>query len=112
MLWWSYVVIWPFNLLNLQLKEDFVQLLKDTPDIHRNSNWEDAKHKLDSDPRYVAVNSSPKREEWFKEYIKGLVSAIYYLTFSLLTVEMNALSIAFQNFIPIILKTLFLPASL
>ena len=66
-----------------------MQLLKDTPDIHRNSNWEDAKHKLDSDPRYVAVNSSPKREEWFKEYIKGLVGAINYLTFPLLTVEIK-----------------------
>ena len=56
----------------LQLKEDFQQLLKETPDINRNSRWGDVKHRIDTDPRYIAVDSSPKREEWFKDYVKDL----------------------------------------
>ena len=56
----------------LQLKEDFQQLLKETPDISRNSRWGDVKHRIDTDPRYIAVDSSPKREEWFKDYVKDL----------------------------------------
>ena len=63
----------------LQLKEDFQQLLNDTPDINRNSRWGDVKRKIDADPRYRAVDSSPKREEWFKDYVKDLGVNIYYI---------------------------------
>ena len=51
-----------------QLKDDFMQLLQDTPDIDRHSKWDDVKDKIDTDPRYLAVNSNSKRERWFNEY--------------------------------------------
>ena len=49
-----------------------MQLLKDTPDIDRHSKWGDVKHKIDTDPRYMAVDSNSKRERWFKEYLRKL----------------------------------------
>ena len=55
-----------------QLKDDFMQLLKDTPDIDRHSKWGDVKHKVDTDPRYIAVDSSSRRERWFNEYKRNL----------------------------------------
>ena len=48
-----------------------MQLLADTPDITRDSKWGDVKHKIDSDPRYKAVESPHQREDWFKEYVKN-----------------------------------------
>ena len=56
----------------LQLKSDFIQLLKDTSDIDRHSRWSDVKRKIDSDPRYKAVDSSSRREDWFKDYVRNL----------------------------------------
>lgn len=56
----------------LQLKSDFLQLLKDTSDIDRHSRWSDVKRKIDSDPRYKAVDSSSRREDWFKDYVRNL----------------------------------------
>ena len=49
-----------------------MQLLNDTPDINRHSKWGDVKHRIDRDPRYQAVGSSPLREDWFDEYIRNL----------------------------------------
>ena len=49
-----------------------MQLLKDTPDIDRHSKWGDVKHKIDTDPRYVAAGSDPRRERWFNEYKHNL----------------------------------------
>lgn len=56
----------------LQLKVDFIQLLKDTSEIDRHSRWSDIKRKIDSDPRYKAVDSSSRREDWFKDYVRNL----------------------------------------
>ena len=56
----------------LQLKSDFIQLLKDTSDIDRHSRWSDVKRKIDSDTRYKAVDSSSRREDWFKDYVRNL----------------------------------------
>lgn len=63
----------------LQLKVDFIQLLKDTSEIDRHSRWSDIKRKIDSDPRYKAVDSSSRREDWFKDYVRNLeeVTAVY-----------------------------------
>lgn len=46
-------------------------------DIDRHSRWSDVKRKLDSDPRYKAVESSVQREDWFRDYmVKVCCSAI------------------------------------
>jgi hypothetical protein len=63
-------ITWFFSCL--QLKSDFISLLKDTSDIDRHSRWSDIKRKIDSDPRYKAVDSSSRREDWFKDYVKNL----------------------------------------
>lgn len=54
------------------MRKDFFNLLKESPDVDRHSRWGDVKKKLDSDPRYKAVESSAQREDWFREYIKQL----------------------------------------
>jgi len=46
--------------------------LKETSDIDRHSRWSDIKRKIDSETRYKAVDSSSRREDWFKDYIKNL----------------------------------------
>lgn len=55
-----------------KLKSDFIQLLKETSDIDRHSRWSEIKRKIDSDSRYKAVDSSSRREDWFKDYVRKL----------------------------------------
>jgi len=54
------------------VKADFLELLKETAELDRHSRWSDVKKKLDSDPRYKAVDSSTRREDWFKDYIRSI----------------------------------------
>jgi len=54
------------------VKADFLELLKETSELDRHSRWSDAKKKLDSDPRYKAVDSSTRREDWFKDYVRTI----------------------------------------
>jgi transcription elongation regulator 1 len=54
------------------MKTNFMQLLKETTEIDRQSKWSDIKKKIDSDPRYKAVDSSSRREDWFKDYVRTL----------------------------------------
>lgn len=56
----------------ISVKADFLELLKETSDLDRHSRWSDVKKKLDSDPRYKAVDSSTRREDWFKDYIRTI----------------------------------------
>ena len=56
----------------LQLKSDFLQLLKEQSYLERHSRWSESKKKIDSDPRYKAVDSSSRREDWFRDYVKTL----------------------------------------
>jgi hypothetical protein len=56
----------------LQLKEDFMQLLRETPDITSTSRLEDVEHKINHDPRYKAVDKDA-RQAWFKEYVDDMV---------------------------------------
>jgi len=58
------------------VKADFLELLKETSDLDRHSRWSDVKKKLDSDPRYKAVDSSTRREDWFKDYIRTIEKVI------------------------------------
>uniref|UniRef100_A0A2A4K6J8 Transcription elongation regulator 1 n=1 Tax=Heliothis virescens TaxID=7102 RepID=A0A2A4K6J8_HELVI len=52
-----------------QVKTDFIALLKEKG-VDRHSRWVEAKKKIDTDPRYKAVESSTMREDYFKEYCK------------------------------------------
>lgn len=56
----------------LQVKRDFIALLREHTDIDRHSRWGDVKKRLDTDPRYKAVESSSAREDWFREHVKAL----------------------------------------
>jgi len=58
------------------VKADFLELLKETSDLDRHSRWSDVKKKLDSDPRYKAVDSSTRREDLFKDYIRTIEKVI------------------------------------
>jgi len=58
------------------VKADFLELLKGTSDLDRHSRWSDVKKKLDSDPRYKAVDSSTRREDLFKDYIRTIEKVI------------------------------------
>jgi len=58
------------------VKADFLELLKETSDLDRHSRWSDVKKKLDSDPRYKAVDSSTRREDWFKDHIRTIEKVI------------------------------------
>nr|CAD7568498.1 unnamed protein product [Timema californicum] len=55
-----------------QVKRDFMALLREHPDIDRHARYGDIKKRLDSDPRYKAVESSTAREDWFREHVKLL----------------------------------------
>lgn len=47
-------------------------LLKDTSGISRDSHWSEVKKRIDSESRYKAVESSSRREDWFRDYVKHL----------------------------------------
>ncbi|CAH8568537.1 unnamed protein product [Heterobilharzia americana] len=55
-----------------KVKVDFFNMLKEQKSINRYTHWTDVKRKVDSDPRYKAVESSSKREDWFREFIRKL----------------------------------------
>ena len=47
-------------------------MLKELTDLDRHSRWSETKRRIDSDPRYKAIESSSRREDWFRDYIKTL----------------------------------------
>lgn len=51
-------------------------MLKEMKELSRHSSWTKTKEKLSSDPRYKAVDSSSKREDWFRDYVKNLDSTV------------------------------------
>lgn len=53
-------------------KKEFKELLKDTDEIDRHSHWSDIKKIIQDDPRYLAVDSSSSREDWFADYLHEL----------------------------------------
>ena len=60
-----------------QAKKDFMALLKEFSEnpehsLDRHSRWNDVKKKLDSDPRYKAVDSSSLREDYFLDFVHEL----------------------------------------
>lgn len=76
---------WPSG---FQLKSNFFKLLKETSGIDRHTRYSDIKKKINSDPRYEAVESSSRREEWYKEYIRNLSEVSFKdpLSFQLIAV--------------------------
>ena len=52
-----------------------MRLLRETPAIYSQSTWAEARQEIDLDPRFQAVNDESLREQWFNEYVKGLVSS-------------------------------------
>lgn len=42
--------------------------------MSRSSRWSEVRRLIESDPRYRAVESSSRREDYFKDYVKGLES--------------------------------------
>merc|ERR1719445_64323 len=55
-----------------QIKKDFKALLKETEGIDRHSYWSDIKKLIGEDDRYLAVESSGQREDWFTDYVLEL----------------------------------------
>merc|ERR1719445_3021119 len=53
-------------------KKDFKALMKETESIDRHSHWSDIKKTLEKDERYLAVDSSSLREDWFYDYVQDL----------------------------------------
>merc|ERR1712079_979267 len=51
---------------------DFKDLLKETEGIDRHSHWSDIKKIIEKEDRYVAVDSSSQRQDWFDDYIQEL----------------------------------------
>merc|ERR1711915_1064844 len=54
------------------LKKDFKELLRETEDIDRHSHWSDIKKILEKDDRYLAIESSGQRQDWFEDYVQEL----------------------------------------
>ncbi|XP_041371055.1 transcription elongation regulator 1-like [Gigantopelta aegis] len=55
-----------------KLKNEFIKLLKETEGIDRHSRWSEIKKKINTDSRYEAVESSSRREDWFKDYVRNI----------------------------------------
>lgn len=55
-----------------RLRKSFVTLLKEQKHLHRNSSWSETKKQIDSDSRYKAVDSSGRREDYFRDYCRYL----------------------------------------
>lgn len=50
-----------------QLKKDYFALLKEL-NVTRTSSWSEIKRSGEPDPRYKSIESSSRREDWFREY--------------------------------------------
>lgn len=55
-----------------RLKKAFIGLLKEQKHLHRNSSWSETKKQIDSDSRYKSVDSSSRREDYFRDYVRYL----------------------------------------
>merc|ERR1712083_887452 len=55
-----------------QIKKDFKALLRETEGIDRHSYWSDIKKLIGEDDRYLAVESSGQREDWFTDFVLEL----------------------------------------
>ena len=49
-----------------------MDMLRELSDLDRHSRWSETKRRVDTDPRYKVIDSSSRREDWFREYVKSL----------------------------------------
>ncbi|CAF0903174.1 unnamed protein product [Brachionus calyciflorus] len=54
-----------------KIKRNFIQLLKELK-LNRHSKWSETKKLINHDERYKALESSSKKEHYFKDYVKNL----------------------------------------
>lgn len=54
-----------------KVKQDFFELLSDYH-VDGQQRWSKVKEKMETDPRYKAVETSASREELFKNYVERL----------------------------------------
>lgn len=62
----------------MQIKSDFFELLSNHH-LDSQSRWSKVKDKVESDPRYKAVDSSSMREDLFKQYIEKIAKVTLML---------------------------------
>lgn len=55
-----------------KVKKNYLAMLKEMKSLHRHSSWSETKKLIESDPRYKSVESSSKREDYFRDYCKYL----------------------------------------
>ena len=55
-----------------KLKKNYLALLKEQTHLHRHSSWSETRELIETDPRYMAVESSGRREDYFRDYCKYL----------------------------------------
>jgi len=55
-----------------KLKKNYLALLKEQTYLHRHSSWSETRELIETDPRYMAMESSRKREDYFRDYCKYL----------------------------------------
>uniref|UniRef100_A0A1L8DIB5 Putative transcription factor n=1 Tax=Nyssomyia neivai TaxID=330878 RepID=A0A1L8DIB5_9DIPT len=53
-----------------QVRKEFIEMLKDNPEIDRHCRWVDVKKRIEMDGRYRAVESGVLREDYFHEYCR------------------------------------------
>lgn len=53
------------------MKKDFFSLLKELQ-VNSKSSWSEIKRSCGKDGRYKSIDSSSRREEWFREYQKSI----------------------------------------
>ena len=55
-----------------KLKKAYIAMLKEMKSLHRSSSWTETKKLIENDPRYKAIDSSTKREDYFRDHCKYL----------------------------------------
>lgn len=63
----------------VQVKQDFYDLISEQH-MEGGQRWSKVKERLETDPRYKAVDSSALREELFKQYMEKQAKVRAYLT--------------------------------
>ncbi|BFZ10837.1 hypothetical protein BsWGS_13876 [Bradybaena similaris] len=53
-----------------EVKDDFMKMLSEAPDINHSTSWDYVESKMRSDPRYKAVIHDSRRKGWFRLYLK------------------------------------------
>jgi len=57
-----------------QKKDEFMQLLADTPSVTSYSRYPDVREDIAHDPRFQNVDTEEQREHYFHEYTTNLVT--------------------------------------